>query len=94
MCYVSSVCKQNDWIVESGATSHMCNDCRLFIEMHTLDKPLEIMFGDGHALEAAGKGIVMLDMRLPNGNTQRCKFQDVLYIPSLSYNLLSVSKAA
>ena len=59
-----------------------------------MDKPLEIMLGDGHALEAAAKGIVILDMRLPNGNTQRCKFHDVLYVPSLSYNLLSVSKAA
>ena len=36
----------------------------------------------------------MLDMKLPNGNTQKCKLHDVLYVPSLSYNLLSVSKAA
>ena len=30
-CYMFSVCKQNGWIVDSEATSHTCNDHRLFI---------------------------------------------------------------
>ena len=45
-------------------------------------------------LNAAGSGVVVLDMRLPNGKMQRCKPRSVLYIPSLSYNLLSVSRVA
>ena len=63
-----------------------------FSELHSLDKPLKVMLGDGHA--AAGSGVVLLDMRLPNKNMQRCKLRNVLYVPSLSYNLLSVSKVA
>lgn len=50
--------------------------------------------GDGHTLEAVGHGIVELDMNLPDGTTKRCKLHDVLYVPNLTYNLLSVSKAA
>ena len=92
-CHVSSVSQQNGWIVDSGATSHMCNNRKLFTKMHTLEKSLEVMLGDGHVLEATGKGIVMMDMRFPNGNMQRCKLHDVLYVPSLFYNLLSVSRA-
>ncbi len=32
-------------------------------------------------------------MKLPNGKTRWCKLHDVLYVPDLSHNLLSVSKA-
>ena len=32
-------------------------------------------------------------MNVPNGKIQKCKLPDVLYVPDLSYNHLSVSKA-
>ena len=84
----------NSWIVDSGATSHMCNSDKQFIKLRNLKQPLEVTLGDGHALEATGQGIVSLQMKLPDGKTRRCKLHDVLYVPKLSYNLLSVSKAA
>ena len=33
-------------------------------------------------------------MKLPNSSSRKCKLLDMLYMPALSYNLLSVSKAA
>ena len=33
-------------------------------------------------------------MKLPDSTTQLCKLRDVLYVPNLSYNLISVSKAS
>ena len=63
---VSSSCERNTWIVDSGATCHMCHDRKLFTALHHLKDPLEVVLGDGHALMAAGKGDVLLDMRLPN----------------------------
>ena len=45
-------------------------------------------------LEATAKGSVNLEMLLPDGNSQKCNLQDVLYVPKLSHNLLSVSKAS
>ena len=50
-----------------------------------------MVLGDGHALTAAGKGNVMLDMKLLNGKIKTCKLSDVLYVPKLSYNLLRIS---
>jgi hypothetical protein len=32
-------------------------------------------------------------MKLSDGGVRRCKLLDVLYVPGLAYNLLSVSKA-
>ncbi|KAJ8030725.1 hypothetical protein HOLleu_27212 [Holothuria leucospilota] len=83
----------NSWIVDSGATCHMCNDDKLFVELDSLTKSIEITLGDGHALQAAGQGVVALEMNLSNGKTKKCKLHNVLYVPNLSYNLLSVSKA-
>ena len=33
-------------------------------------------------------------MNVPNRKIRKCKLSDVLYVPDLSHNLLSVSKAA
>ena len=56
----------------------MCNDSEQF---RLLSKTQEVTLGDGHALDGTG-------------STQRCTLNDVLYVPKLSYNLPSVSKAA
>lgn len=40
------------------------------------------------------KGKVVLDMVLPNGESKLCTLHEVLYVPKLSYNLLSVAKAS
>lgn len=85
--------RRDNWIVDSGATCHMCNDRELFAELRDLERPLEVTLGDGHELEATGSGTVEMEMKLPTGRTKRCKLRDVLYVPKLSYNLLSVSKA-
>ena len=90
--FTASASKHDSWIVDSGATGHMCHDKRLFVELHNLEKPLEVTLGDGYDLHAIGRGIVLLETKLPSGRTKKCKLQNVLYVPKLSYNLLSVSK--
>ena len=82
------------WIVDSGATCHMCCSEKLFSELHPLDKPTDVSLGDGHTLQASGEGIVPLRMNLPDGSSCKCRLLNVLFVPSLTYNLLSVSKAA
>ena len=82
------------WIVDSGATCHVCNDKNLFTDIRDLDTPQQVTLGDGSPLEGPAEGTVKLDMILPDGSTQNCKLKNVLYVPKLSYNLLSVSKAS
>ena len=83
----------SNWIIDSGATCHMCNDKMLFSNLESLDKPQEVSLGDGHVSKATAQGVVFLEMKLPGGKTRNCKLIDVLYVPKLSYSLLSVSKA-
>ena len=82
----------DSWIVNSGATCHICNDRRSFVEIHTMKKPQDVMLGDGHALSAIEAGDVTLELVLRNGKTKCCRLHNVLYVPKLAYNLLSVSK--
>ena len=83
----------SNWIIDSGATCHMCNDKTLFTSFENPDKPQEVSLGDGHVSKAVAQGVVLLEMKLPGGKTRKCKLVDVLYVPKLSYSLLSVSKA-
>ena len=90
----ASTGRHDSWIVDSGATCHMCNDTKLFVELHNLDKPLEVTLGDGYDLHTIGRGVVVLETKLPSGRTKKCKLHDVQYVPKLSYNLLSVSRTS
>ena len=91
---MSSHTKTDSWIVDSGATCHMCNSRSNFVEYKSLDTPLKVKLGDGYAVDAVGRGVVVLRSKLPSGRSKRCKLRDVLHVPSLSYNLFSVSVAA
>lgn len=91
---VSSPNEQCAWIVDSGATSHMCRDKKSFSVLYQLEDPIDVVLGDGRTLSATGRGNVELDMVLPNGKVKTCTLHDVLYVPELSYNLVSVAKAS
>ena len=91
---VTSKTKCDDWIVDSGATTHMCNNGDEFVEFRYL-KPEEsrkVRVGDGYTLDAVGKGKVKVCVKSTGGRTVRCELRDVLYVPDLRFNLLSVSK--
>ena len=49
--------------------------------------------GDGRTHAAIGRGKLVLDIVLPNGQLKSCKLHDVLYVPKLAYNLISVTRA-
>ena len=70
----------------------MCNDVNAFTGCATLKQPQEISLGDGHIVKATGKGTVLLKIAISQNQIQKCELKDVLFVPELSYNLLSVSK--
>ena len=72
----------------------MCNCEPHFLHLRDLSSPLTITLGDGSTLQAAGRDNVILRMRLPHGKAEDCTLYDVLYVPGLAYNLLSVPVAA
>ena len=70
----------------------MCADKTQFITLEELKKPLEVTLGDGFALQATGRGTVFLNIKFAEKKFNKCKLRDVLYVPDLSCNLLSVSQ--
>ena len=84
---------RNDWIVDSGATSHMCNDRSMFTEYEQLRSDEKVTLGDGSTLDITGEGTVDVDMLLDDGTRRSCRLKKVLYVPKLAYNLVSVPRA-
>jgi hypothetical protein len=72
----------------------MCNEKSMFVKYQSIRSGAEkVTLGDGHWLNVIGRGTVELVMNLPRGK-RRCKLYDVLFVPGLSYNLLSISKVS
>ena len=85
--------KKKEWIVDSAATGHMCNNVKLMTNVRKLKQSENIKVGNGDVVEAQAKGTVKLDIH--DGNKARkFKLDNVLLAPGLKYNLLSVSRAA
>ena len=81
------------WIVDSGATCHMCNDESQFIQLKRLRTIQEVRLGNGRPLDGTAEGTIRLETLLPDGKTKNFTVENVLFVPKLSYNLLSVSNA-
>ncbi|KAG7599301.1 Integrase catalytic core [Arabidopsis suecica] len=81
-----STIKEETWLVDSGCTNHMSKDIRYFI---TLDrsKKITIKIGNGGKVVSEGKG----DIRVTTTKGDHV-IKDVLYVPELARNLLSVSQ--
>ncbi|KAF2345651.1 Integrase catalytic core [Trinorchestia longiramus] len=84
----------DSWIVDSGATQHMCNKQSEFSSYSDLSSPVRIEIGDGRALKGIGVGDVRLKITLPNMQVKNCVVKNVLFVPELACNLISVAQNA
>ena len=80
------------WILDSGATCHICSDHKMFVELYPLKERVDVKLGDGRTLEAVGQGTITVHMKFGQ-HTRKCTLYEVLYIPNFAYNIISVSKA-
>ena len=81
-------CKQgNAWIIDSGATQHMCNDRSKFINFKS--STTSITIANNTKMKVVGRG----DVRVKTKTGSTFTLLDVLYVPQLASNLLSVTYA-
>ena len=91
--YVFTVSKENvkttscNWLIDSGASSHMINEKDVFINYQRFDEPESVA-------QALGSGNVHVNMFLPGGKLKQAVLSNVLYVPKLTSNLFSVRAAA
>ena len=76
-----------EWVVDSGATTHMTWDKGVFVTFAALQDMPSARLGDGRTVKAEGKGSVRL--RVSNNNDAECviRLSSVLLVPDLSCNL-------
>ena len=72
------------WIVDTGASTHMCSDFSLLVNPAIVTSPMHVSLPDGSQFSVQYNGIVVLSPTL--------ELHNVLYIPKFQFNLLSVPK--
>lgn len=77
------------WIVDSGASSHMSNDLSVFQNYRAIHPAEDVYLGDDRIVRGYGTGTVVLGVSSENEKNE-VTLSDVLYVPKLGKNLLSV----
>ena len=85
---------KDKWIVDSAASSHMCNDVNQFRDLKALKRVKKVKVGNGCFMEAKLEGTVSINLKSRNNKVSKCKLSNVLLVPDMKFNLLSVSKAS
>ena len=71
--HTSTTKRRSNWVVDSGATCHMCKGETLFDQISVLDTPQEITAGDRYSVPTTGMGNVIPGMNLTNGKVRQYK---------------------
>lgn len=80
---------QHTWIIDSGASWHMAGHKEMFKDMSLDQHHATIEIADGTHLKAEGRGTV--ELVLDDKIHTKLTLTNVLYVPGLTANLLSVS---
>lgn len=86
---VCEVPEDQAWFADSGAGRHMCNRRDWYSEYSVLSKKIPVHSASGHTIFAIGSGTVPIDS-LVEGKWLSGVLTEVLYVPELSQNLISV----
>ncbi|KAL5787945.1 hypothetical protein ACOSP7_004894 [Xanthoceras sorbifolium] len=80
--------QKKDWVIDSGATKHICGDMNYFYNYTSVKKEGEesVYLGDSRSTPVIGKGKILL--KLTYGKI--LSLNNVLHVPTIRYNLVSV----
>jgi hypothetical protein len=81
--------KSSDWILDTGASHHMCNDRNMFDEYRVNTNPAKTIATASGDTRAEGYGTVRITAIQTDNTTMVIVLQHVFHMPSLGVNLLS-----
>lgn len=88
---VSDITEECTWIVDSGATAHMCKNEELFSELTYCDNKT-VTIGNGAPLKVHGIGKVPGEI-FDGESWSNATLHDVYFVPDLIHNLFSTNTA-
>ena len=77
----------NNWLIDSGASKHMIGFKESFVKLSEHESPHKVKLGDDYQYPIKGRG--ESSYKLDSGKS--IKMKDVLFVPGLNKNLLSIS---
>ena len=80
-----------NWLIDSGASTHIGSQRSMFACLRPLDQPVHINIADGRVVRALAIGDIHIDVEYDSRWTPLL-IRDVLFAPDLKMNLLSVSR--
>jgi hypothetical protein len=87
ICCASVETTPNIWYIDSRASSHMTDVRENFTDLRDPEIKIEIALGDDNIVRVAARGTVTFQ----RDTMPPISFRDVLYVPGLKKNLISVS---
>lgn len=81
------------WLLDSGATSHICSDVNFFVRLESVSRS-NVVVADGTEKRVDGVGDCQIECFNGSGELVELTLTNVLFVPSLEGNMISVSKLA
>lgn len=88
---IANTAKSNEWLIDSGATSHVSNNKQLF-ETFDSTQSSSVTVANDDTECVSGKGTCVIQMKNEHGDVSTALLQDVLYAPNIRGNMISVQK--
>ena len=90
-CCAATSMKGDDLIVDTGCTDHVVRDKAVFSSFESSNEGTTVENPNGTLSRIEGKGSVEVDIRECHDAVRSYTFHNVLFVPSYSVNLMSVS---
>jgi len=86
--FITPTIQTSDWLSDSAASVHICNNCHQFITFHMKSSEITSI-APGTTLRAFGIRTVELNMET-NGKIHKTMLRDIKYAPKSPNNLISI----
>jgi len=87
-----SIKDDEQWLLDSGASDHMCTKYDWFRDYEQLENPTQVKIGNGSCMYAIGTGKTLI-WSFVKGHWNKNFLLNVLHVPELKYNLFSCGSA-
>lgn len=84
---------EHTWLMDSGASRHMCWDRSQFSCLRSVPEPLHVRVATGKVVVCHHVGDILLPLALSGGITKSVLLKNVLFLPTFGKNLFSIPSA-